>query len=111
MIGQGARALTGSQDQAIRPNGPVDGRWVGGYVTLPWAATDGARGIPSTTDGIISDQSHAGLLEVGPFNPGLLLRQVPVILVSYQLPPNTQSRQNRRLPLNMVNPRLAWSPS
>lgn len=111
MIGSQARAIRGNQDQAIQPVGPVDGRWIGGPNSFPWAATDAARGALSTTEGINGDLSHAGLLKTGPFTPASVLRQVPVIFTVYQLPPPAFTRQTLKLPLSMVNPKLAWSPS
>ena len=110
MIGQYARKVQGNQDQAVQPVGPVDGRWIGGYTTFPlW--NDSARGIVSDTAAINANLQRAGLLKTGPFTPASVLAQVPVIFTLYQLPPPTQTRQSRRLPLSMVNPMLAWSPS
>ena len=111
MIGQAARQIQGNQDMAVQPPGPVDGNWIGGYQSFPWGWTDAARGKLSTTEGINANQSLAGLLKIGPFIASSVLAQVPVIFVQYQLPPNQRSRQTLKLPLSMVNPKLAWSPS
>lgn len=110
MIGQYARDVRGNQDQAIQPVGPVDARWIGGYTTFPlW--NDSALGIVSNTEAINLNQQRAGLLKTGPMTPASVLAQVPVIFTQYQLPPPSFTRQSIKLPLSMVNPKLAWSPS
>ena len=110
MIGSKARSIVGNQDQAVQPVGPVDARWIGGYSTFPlW--NDSARGIVSNTDAINANLQQAGLLKTGPFTPASVLAQVPVIFTTYQLPPPSFTRQTLKLPLSMVSPKLAWSPS
>jgi len=111
VIGQIARQIQGNQDMAVQPVGPVDGNWIGGYQSFPWGWTGAALGIVSTTESINANVSKAALLLTGPMTPASVLAQVPVIFVQYQLPPNTRSRQTLKLPLSMVNPKLAWSPS
>jgi len=76
-------------------------------LVTPWAFTRAARGIHATD---IRRQSDA-LMNVSNKQSEINIYQMPTIIVTQQLPNNQTSAQNRRLPLNMVNPRLAWSPS
>lgn len=76
-------------------------------LVTPWAFTRAARGIRATSTRRQSD----ALMNVSNKPSELNIYQMPTIIVASQPPANQRSAQGNRLPLNFVNPSLAWSPS
>ena len=76
-------------------------------LVVPLAFTRVGMGIPASdarkqSDALMNVSNKPSEINVAP---------MPTIIVSSQMPRNQTSAQNRRLPLHMVSPRLAWSPS
>lgn len=119
MLGQAERLgvlnpETGHAAEAVLPvyKSPLDqfgaSQNFEGPLVIPWAFTRVARGVRAND---IRREEDA-LMNVSNKPSEINIYQMPTILVSYQLP-GTKSMvpQNNRLPLNMVAPKLAWSPS
>ena len=79
-------------------------------VAFPWLTSNVARGIMATDENKRSD----GLLRLAQVDSILNIYQVPIVYVQRQYPATANGAAgagSKRLPLNMVAPKLAWSPS
>lgn len=74
----------------------------------PWTVNNCANGVRANSNNKLSD----GLLNIANKLYDTNIYVMPTVLVSWQPPANQMiALQVNRLPLSMVNPQFAWSPS